>query len=139
MKKYLSVLLAITAINIAHASSPKEVTIPFYREALLSNKHSGLKFNYKMNNNKIVACDLSNVYKAWFEYTTDGVMRESGVFGDNQTVVFGSRGKDSTGGMVSYYRADATGEIMVFETESNNNKNATVTCFYAADNSPKNQ
>jgi hypothetical protein len=56
----------------------KQVSIPFHNEAILSSTHSGLSFNYDMDDqqNKKIVCKLSNNYKSWFEF--QGVVTESG-------------------------------------------------------------
>lgn len=138
---YALIPMAIVSFNVMASNLPaKQVNIPFSNEAIMSTTHSGLAFNYDMNGNpaKKIVCKLSNIYKSWFEFLDQGVFKESGTFGEYQTVTFTSKGNDSDQNEShSLYHADAAGNIKINEVARDKPTTATATCFYEVDNSIK--
>lgn len=139
---FLIIPLAIVSCNILASSSlpPKQISIPFNNEAILSTKHSGLVMNYDMHGNppKKIVCKLSNIYKSWIEFPEQGAIKESHTFGGGQTVTFTSKGQDQDPDEShSIYHADTTGHIKISDTVRDKTSYATASCFYDIDNSIK--
>lgn len=139
---YLLALLAITSFNASASDTltPKQVNIPFKNESIISANHSGLAFNYDMNGSpeKKIVCELSNIYKSWFDFSDQGVFKESATFGEYQTVTFTNKGDDNDQNQShAIYHADAVGEIKINEVARRETSSATASCFYEVDNSVK--
>lgn len=136
---YLLIPLALASINVSASNSlpTKQVSIPFTNEAIISANHSGLVFKYDMNGNptKKIICALSNAYKSWFEFSDQGLFRESATFGGNHIVTFSSKGTDHTqDGNYTSFHADAAGEIKINEVGRGKLSHENVSCFYSVDN-----
>ncbi len=136
MKHVNLLLIPIALISFKVAASDslpaKQVSIPFYNEAILSTHHSGLSFNYDMDHNQLnkkIVCELSNNYKSWFEFKNQGVATESATFGGNHNVIFISNTHKSLSDNYSVYHADTVGDMKINET-SNEVAMATASCFY---------
>lgn len=140
MKHIHLIIAGIASMNIAIAaenSHPKNVMIPFNNEFINAADHSGLIFNYDLSGNKKVVCKLSNIYKSWFKFSSQGMSRQSGVFGEYQTVTFSSHQQDQDKDEShSIYHADQVGTIKVNDTirDQTHVSTSTATCFYKDEN-----
>ncbi len=135
--KIAAIVFSLAAMNAQAAPAPKSVTIPFNNETINAADHAGLVFNYAINTTPAtkVVCKLNNAYKSWFEFSNQGVVNGSGVFGGYETVVFSMTDQSNKNNEdIAYYQADQSGEIKVFETDKNTISNATASCEYAVDN-----
>lgn len=135
--KITAIALSLAALNAQAAPAPKSVAVPFSNVTINAADHEGLVFNYALNTAPAtkVVCKLSNSYKSWFEYSNQGVVNGSGVFGGYETVVFSMTDQSNKNNEdIAYYQADQSGEIKVFETDKAKTSDATASCYYEADN-----
>lgn len=130
----LLIPLALISFNVAASNSlpAKQVSIPFHNETILSSTHSGLSFNYDMDDqqNKKIVCKLSNNYKSWFEFKNQGVVTESATFGGNHNVIFINNSHKGLSDNYSIYHADTMGDMKINETSRDKTSKATASCFY---------
>lgn len=134
--KYTILPLSLIALN-ANAETSKQMTLPFNHEVIFAKDHNALTFNYDLSGNpaKKIVCKVSDAYKVWFEFPIENTIRESGTYGDYQTVIFKSSGHNSEpNDETSIYRADMKGTIKINEVDNQPPHTATATCYYANDN-----
>ena len=135
MMKCLIALMAVGILNVAVADNQlpaRQIRLPFFGAQIASPIHSGIYFKYDMNSSpaKKVVCHLDNIYKSWLEYTEANVLKESGLFGGNQRVIFTSKGvTENSGEDLSIYHADTVGTIRINDLRTN----GFATCYYEVD------
>jgi hypothetical protein len=116
--KYLAILsLAMGGVSVAQAfMSPRQVSIPFSNEPILTPGHTGLIFNYDMNGNpaRKIVCRLAHVYKGRLEFPDQGSIEESGVYGGTETITLTSKGITSD----PQFHADSSGSVTVNDTKT---------------------
>lgn len=132
--KYLLIPFAFACINVVQAEThfpTKQVNLPFNNEALFSQNHSRLVFNYDMSgaSAKKIVCTLSNVYKGWLEFRDRGELVGSNVYGDNGTVVLTNKGQNAG----NQHHADPIGSVTIRDIRERAPK-ATASCYYEVDN-----
>jgi hypothetical protein len=132
--KLLKCLVLSCALVLAGSAIAQDVKVPLVQHSVPSD---GLKINYDMTgaSHQKVVCLFSNFYKGYFNYTKNGVEKNSMVFGggaDTQQIVFTSNGKTlETQGLDSLdqLNADAKSYILL-PGQQELSPTATVTCFY---------
>lgn len=129
--KWLMLPLAMVSFNAIAA--PKLVQLPFTNEPIFTLRHTGLFFNYDLNSKptRSVVCKLSNVYKGWLVFKDHGAIKESGVYGDSQTIILTNKGPvgridDAT----DSFHVDAVGSVTIKDIHYDNNINASASCYY---------
>ena len=136
--KHLPLILAVAFMSNAFANNshaPKQLKVPFINQSVNSTDYAGLQISYKMESNVLqqVVCSLSHFYKGWMEYSINGQVQESGVYGDSHTLVLTSKGPTSyISEQLDQLHADAEGTATIHDN-GHSGVQSYVSCFYMPD------
>lgn len=133
--KHILIPLTLASLSLtAYALPIKQVTIPFTNQPIFASSYNGLTFNYDMKGDwaseRKVVCELKNTYKSWLEFS-DGAIRKSHVYGDDQTVILTNSGK--TGQIddcTDVFHADQVGNVRINDVQYDDNSHSTASCHY---------
>lgn len=130
--KYILPLLMIPlSVHASTIKPSKQVQMPFQNEVIFTDSNEGLIFNYQLIHGKEVSkivCNLSNTYKSWLEFTDNGTLSESEVYGGNETIILSTiQQSQSVNESTNIYRVDESGSVKVMESRKGPGK---ASCHY---------